>query len=301
MAEDPDIYRVNAFTLNPEEGNPAGVVPQASHLDAHQMQLIATSMGLSETAFVLPTLQPRCRFRLRWFTPTTEVRLCGHATVAALAVLTELGILTADGHCHLIETLSGNLRIRVDPGEYGRHHWLQIPPPHFREIIVAPEELRRLFAIEPQDLDGRLPAVRDEDGPYIPVRSLEILRRLRPDFARMRASDTWKGACFFTEETVEPQNTWHCRFFAPGFGIDEDPVTGAINGPLGGYHRLYLRSQQESQQVEYVGEQGDFIGHRGRVRVRVRGLGDEIHHLEIGGQAVIVDHMPVSAILTRRG
>lgn len=292
------IYRVHAFTANPREGNPAGVVPRADHLDDRQMQSIAKAMGLSETAFVLSSPQPQCRFRLRWFTPTIEVPLCGHATMAALSVLTDLGVLSADGQSHLVETLSGALKIRIERTEQGQFHWLEVPVPRFRQLSPDLQALSELFALKPKELEIKLPAVRDEvgQGLYIPVGHLEVLRGLHPDFDRMRISKQWGSVCFFTQETVERANTWHCRFFAPAYGIDEDPVTGAINGPLGAYHRLYAQ-HDDPEEVEYIGEQGDLIGCRGRVRVRVGAKSGEVHYLEIGGQAVIVEKMPLSSVL----
>lgn len=294
------VYRVHAFTADPQEGNPAGVVPRADHLDGRQMQSIAKAMGLSETAFILPSSRPQCRLRLRWFTPITEVPLCGHATMAALSVLTDIGILSADGRSHLVETLSGALKIRIEKTRQGQVHWLEVPVPRFRQTSLDLQTLYQLFALKPEDLKVKLPAVRDEvgQGLYVPVDHLEVLRGLNPEFARMRSSKQWGRVCFFTQETVEPANTWHCRFFAPAFGIDEDPVTGAINGPLGAYHRLYARPD-DPEEVEYVGEQGDFIGCRGRVRVRAEAKSGEIRYLEIGGQAIIVEKIPLSSMLGR--
>lgn len=295
---DPQIYRVHAFTANPREGNPAGVVPQAAQLDDQQMQAVATFMGLSETAFVLPPRQHRCLFRLRWFTPTTEVKLCGHATVATLKVLVALDSFPADGRSMLIETLAGILQVRVEKRHVGQFHWLEIPPPHFQKVTPDTGQLSKLFGIKPWDLHLNLPAVRDEsDGDlYIPICGIEVLKRLKPNFDRMRTSKRWGATCFFTPETIELQNTWHCRYFAPAYGVDEDPVTGAINGPLGGYYRLYAQLD-EPDEIEYVGEQGDLIGHRGRVWVRVWAKGKVIRSLEIGGEAVIVNRMPLSSVL----
>jgi len=294
----PQIYRVHAFTANPREGNPAGVVPQAAQLDDHQMQAVATFMGLSETAFVFPSRQPRCLFQLRWFTPTIEVRLCGHATVATLKVLVALNLFPAEGRSAHIETLTGILQVRVEKTREGQFHWLEIPPPDFQEVTLDTDQLRKIFNLRTRDLHLGLPAVRDKsDGDlYIPVCGIEVLKRLEPNFDRMRTSKRWGATCFFTPETFELQNRWHCRYFAPAYGVDEDPVTGAINGPLGAYHRIYAQLD-EPDEIEYVGEQGDLIGHQGRVRVRVRAKGKIINSLEIGGEAVIVSKMPLSSVM----
>ena len=91
MAESLSVYWVNAFTLEPFTGNPAVVVPDASDLSDDQMQRIAREMNCSETVFVLRPTDTEADLRLRWFTPTQEVPLCGHATVAAMHILAEVG------------------------------------------------------------------------------------------------------------------------------------------------------------------------------------------------------------------
>jgi PhzF family phenazine biosynthesis protein len=297
VSSDLKIYRVCAFTANPDEGNPAGVVPQADDLDEGQMQAVAKAMGLSETAFVSAAHNPSCHFRLRWFTPTVEVRLCGHATVAALKVLTEQGVIPTNGQPVLIETLSGALHIRVERTDTDQLHWLEVPPPSFQKVDLDPDEVSQRFALDPHDLRVELPQVRDQVDRdlYIPVNAIDVLKRLQPNFSWMRTSTGWGAVCFFTQQTVESQNTWHCRFFAPAMGIDEDPVTGAINGPLGAYQRMYVQPA-DPDRVEYVGEQGDIIGRPGRVRVRVGAKGKQIFALEIGGQAVIVQQMSLSSV-----
>src|SRR5438067_13631590 len=101
-------YKVDAFTTEPFTGNPAGVVPHADGLSDRDMQRIAREMNLSETAFVLPSAAPGAAMRLRYFTPATEVPLCGHATVATFHLLAELGTLRAPTALR-IETKAGVL------------------------------------------------------------------------------------------------------------------------------------------------------------------------------------------------
>jgi PhzF family phenazine biosynthesis protein len=279
------IHRVNAFTERPDEGNPAGVLADARGRSDDEMQAIARWVNLSETAFVLPATVPEAAFRLRWFTPTTEVHLCGHATVAALHVLAAEGRVPRTGTPVRIETLSGLLEVRVDEGL----HCLQIPVPEFTAFDVPLDELDRLYGLKPTDLDPALPAVAVEnEGAFIPIRSLERLHGLAPDFERMKRGAVLDAACLFTRETVEPANAWHLRFFAPRFGIDEDPVTGAVNGPMGAYVYQHVMPDA-SGPLTFTGEQGDILGRRGRVMVRVEGDGGRATRIDIGGRAVLVE------------
>ncbi len=298
MTDERHIYSVKAFTTDPAGGNPAGVVPEADGLTEAQMQDIARQMGFPETAFVLPTEVAGADFRLRWFTPKLEVHLCGHATVATLKVLTSLERFPLDGSPRKIESLSGILRVSAAVEGKRQLHRLQVPLPEFEEYDLPTEELKSLFGFYQSDLDPLLPAVRDKYGPFIPAMGLSTLGRLRPDFARLRHHDTLGTACFFSPDTFNQKHDWHLRFFAPGFGIDEDPVTGAINGPMGAFWYQFVDTVKPPR-AEYIGEQGDFIESAGRVYVTVEGDGNKATDIEIGGEAVIFKDEPLSDVLAR--
>jgi trans-2,3-dihydro-3-hydroxyanthranilate isomerase len=300
MAGDRDIYTVKAFTDDPAGGNAAAVVPDATGLSEAQMQAIARVMGFSGTGFVLPSDDSMVEFRLRWFTPTVEVPLCGHATVATLKVLAELGRLPLDGSPRKIETLSGVLRITVEKDRQRQLHRLQVPRPEFRPFRLPEEKAKALYGVYQSDRMSIWPIVATEYDPYIPVISIGTLSKLRPDLARMKSEPGWGTACFFTGETLELGHTWHCRFFAPALGINEDPVTGAINGPLGAYFYQFVDTAKPPR-AEYVGEQGDLINCPGRVYVVVTGDGAVPTDVEIGGEAVILKNEPLEDLLRRIG
>lgn len=300
MSEQPLIHTVRAFTTDPTAGNAAAVVPDAGGLDEQQMQAIARVMGFSETAFVLPTEIDGAAFRLRWFTPTVEVSLCGHATVATLKILADEGRLPVEGRAQKIETQSGVLRIGVEKKDEGQIYRLQVPLPEFRQVKIPDEQAKTLFGLYQSDQMTIWPTVTDGDHLFIPVISTGTLRKLRPDFARMKSEGKFPAVAFFTGMTFEIGHTWHCRFFAPGFGINEDPVTGAINGPLGAYYYQYVDTVKPPR-VEYIGEQGDIINSPGRVYVTVKGDGQRATDLEIGGEAVTVKSEPLENILRRLG
>lgn len=204
-------YEVSAFTANPFGGNPAGVCPLTSWLPAAVLQGIAANNNLAETAF---TVARGDDFELRWFTPTVEMDLCGHATLAAAAVLfNECGLLGNEVRFH---SRSGVLTVARN----GELLTLDFPS---RSPLPSnpPEALVRGLGANPREVFK----ARD----YLAVFANEAeVRALQPDFAVLKTLDslgiiaTAPGSdCDFVS-----------RFFAPGAGVDEDPVTGSAHCTL---------------------------------------------------------------------
>jgi PhzF family phenazine biosynthesis protein len=148
------------------------------------------------------------------------------------------------------------------------------------------------------DLHSSLPVVRT-DYLFVPVSGLPVVRRLRPAFrelAAVCAKARLMGVCVFTLKTVDAGSAVHSRFFAPSVGINEDPVTGSANGPLGIYLatiaapagvKVPFRELPDGR-LEYVGEQGDEIGRRGRVGIRILCANKGVSRASIAGEAVTV-------------
>lgn len=204
-------YEVSAFTTNPFGGNPAGVCPLEHWLPAPVLQGIAANNNLAETAFTVPRGSD---FDLRWFTPTVEMDLCGHATLAAASVLfTERGLAGSEVRFH---SRSGVLAVNRS----GDLLTLDFPS-RPAASTVSPEELVRGLAATPKEV------LKSRD--YLAVFANEAeVRALKPDFAVLKTLDclgvivTAPGAdCDFVS-----------RFFAPGAGVDEDPVTGSAHCTL---------------------------------------------------------------------
>lgn len=286
------IKQVDAFTETPLTGNPAGVVPEAHGLTDTQMLTIAREIAASETAFVLPS-SGGADLRIRWFTPRTEVQLCGHATIASFHALAEanmFGMHDPGTYRFVLETRSGNLPVTVEKGFTSTEIFLGLNVPRFERAGQYKLDVMRILGLSLEDFENRLPLVLDEYL-YVPVRRLHTVCDLKPNFfamTRFLTSRNLTGLCVFTTETVERQSAVHSRFFAPTVGIDEDPVTGSANGPLGAYLFQYggIRSNEETMTI--VGEQGDSLGRRGRVTIRMKAVDGELSSLEIGGRAVTV-------------
>jgi PhzF family phenazine biosynthesis protein len=289
------VKQVDAFTSEPFTGNPAAVVSDASGLDARQMQAIAREMNVSETVFVLPATDPAADLQIRWFTPTTEVNLCGHATIACFHALAEEGRHgLGDGleRTLRVQTRSGTLPVRVTRAATGRTAvWFGLPLPDLRPCRLDREILAELLGTHPGAFDPGLSFAEFYSYAVIPLRGLEALQRLSPDshgLARLsRETGVW-GFCPVTLDTVDPGSRIHIRFFAPSEGIGEDPVTGSAHGPLGVWLWKNGVLRPRDGVLEHVGEQGDGIGHRGRVWVRVMVRGERAERVEVGGEAVTV-------------
>ncbi|MDZ7701876.1 MAG: PhzF family phenazine biosynthesis protein [Halobacteriales archaeon] len=268
---------VDAFTEEPLAGNAAGVVPDADGLNDPQLRAIARELGASETAFV--TESAEADRRLRYFTPTAEVDLCGHATVAAHAHLHEAGELEPGSHT--FETNVGVLDAEIEPDGTV---WMTQRPPEVREVGVEIEAAAEALGLDPQSVfDVELPLARATTGVpvlVVPVDFLGALGDADPDRAAVlelcEAADA-DGVYAFTFDTLDADATLHGRFFGPAIGIEEDPVTGTASGAIAGYLRHV--GAFSPMPDELVCEQGHFVDRPGRVRVRL----DEV--VEVGGRA----------------
>lgn len=293
------VKHVNAFTLNHFGGNAAGVALDARGISENKMQLIARELMMSETAFVLPSTLRKADLQIRWFTPVVEVPLCGHATIAAFHALAEeslFGMKQNGTYIFRVQTKSGILSVLVEKKPVGTVVEFQIPMPSFRPLRRVPATLLRALGLRVTDLHPELPVVRD-NYIYIPVKKLAKVRSLKPEFKKVaeecRALRTI-GVSVVTPETIEQSSSFHSRFFAPLVGINEDPVTGSANGPLGAYfyqfaipHGLFFSSYSLTDgRFELVGEQGDGINRKGRVKIRLDVSGRKINDVRIAGEAV---------------
>lgn len=209
-------YQVDAFTNKPFAGNPAAVCLLPAPCHDHWMQQVAREMNLSETAFLYPQDDG---FNLRWFTPTTEVDLCGHATLASAHALWASGLLKP-GATARFHTRSGLLTAERngDLIELNFPALLEVP-------ATVPAALTQAIGATPTYV-GKFGAcyllqVADED----------TVRHLRPDFHALQALPG-RGVVV-TSDSPASAYDFVSRYFAPWVGIDEDPVTGSVHCCLG--------------------------------------------------------------------
>lgn len=275
MNEDPrtaiPIYQIDAFTDKPFGGNPAAVCVLSEEYDDPRLQAIAAEMNLSETAFLSPTeegpLSEQTAFGLRWFTPTVEVPLCGHATLATSAVLFhEISVLTDEV---IFQTKSGDLKARRESQGILLDFPADDPVPY-----EPPGELLQAMGISGYKSTAYAKKGRDL---LVHVNSEDQVRSLRPDFRQMRlvqTDDDIQGVIVTSEGS--PPYDFISRFFGPWLGVDEDPVTGAAHTVLTPYwSRILGKSEMLAFQASERG---------GKLVVRLVS-GGRVHLI---GDAVIV-------------
>lgn len=280
------VYKVDAFTQIPLRGNPAGVMPFARGLREEMMRAVAREINFSETAFVLPTRQ--ADVRLRFFTPTQEVPFCGHALLAALSLLEELGEVQLTGPTTRLQVETG---VGILPAELVRDGKgirvdLVQPPPAFRPCDQTLERLAEALGADPSDLRTDLPVECAYTGLWhvlVPMSGLDALDGLLPDFRTLATLSRELGV-LTAHVFVEEDDSYHCRDFAPAAGVDEDPVTGTAAGALGAY---LLRHGAIRPGVPVHMTQGEACGRPGEIRVVVEGKQGAPETAIVGGHAVV--------------
>jgi PhzF family phenazine biosynthesis protein len=252
------IYQVDAFTDQPFSGNPAAICILPEPREETWMQFVAREMNLSETAFLN---QQEDGFSLRWFTPAVEVSLCGHATLASAHILWEVGLLASDEEARF-HTASGLLTAKRR-GEEIELNFPATPP----ETARAPAGLLKALGVEAEYVG------KSRYDYLVRVRTESEVRGAKPDFVGLREMSV-RGV-MVTSESESGMYDFVSRFFAPGAGVDEDPVTGSAHCSLGPYWGGVLGKE------EMVAYQASERG--GVIRVRV---GED--RVYLGGQAVTV-------------
>ena len=214
------VYQVDAFANTPFAGNPAAVCVLAAEREPAWMQNVAAEMNLSETAFLRPRADGT--YRLRWFTPTDEVDLCGHATLASAHVLWSEGPLAADAEARF-KTQSGPLSARREEG------WITMDFPADPPASVEPPP-RLLDAL---DLMDPLYVGQSERDYLLRCADEDDVRDLEPDLPALARLNS-RGV-IVTAPSDQAETDFVSRFFAPGVGVPEDPVTGSAHCALGPY------------------------------------------------------------------
>ena len=247
------IYQVDAFAENVFEGNPAAVIPLKEWLADEVMQKIALENNLSETAFFCATEQG---YHVRWFTPLSEVDLCGHATLASAHVL--FNHLNYDKNEILFESRSGILKVMKEDG-----HMVMNFPSSKVEAKYIPTNLKTAFNVHPMKC-----YIGREDLMFV-FQKEEDIKRLKPNFTTLGESTKRGVICTARSDKYD----FVSRFFAPAVGINEDPVTGSAHTMLIPYWADQL------SKTKMIAKQ---ISQRGGI-LYCNYLGDRV---EIGGKAI---------------
>jgi PhzF family phenazine biosynthesis protein len=288
------IYQVDSFTKVKYKGNPAGVVPCADGLSDEQMQLIAREINNSETSFLFSPTDSTCDGAIRYFTPGKEVPTCGHATIAAMFVKaieenlgscvlkykTKIGVLPFE----IIKT-DDNYKIIMTQGK------VEFSEP-FDERMNS--QIVSALGLSYKDLNEQCPVQIVSTGHskvMIGIKSRAILNTLKPNYfelAEISKAINCNGYFVFTFDSGQPQILTHGRMFAPAIGINEDPVTGNANGPLGAYIVKHKLAPNNGAEFSFTGKQGEAINRPGEIEIKVKIENGEPILVRIGGKAVMV-------------
>ncbi|PTT26652.1 PhzF family isomerase [Chryseobacterium sp. HMWF028] len=290
------VYQIDSFTKEKFKGNPAGVVLNAEHMTSEEMQLVARELNNSETAFVFrpDTTDENFDYHVRYFTPTTEVPSCGHATIAALyakahedqldscmiKINTPIGILPI-----YIEKKNNDYLITMTQGSFELSPAFDIPTT--QKIVLA-------LGLTMDDLDEKCPVQIASTGHskvMIGIKSNTVLNNLDPDLialSKLSKEIGCNGYFVFTFDTGEKDILTNGRMFAPAIGISEDSVTGNANGPLGGYIIQNKIKDITDGIFEFTGKQGEAINRIGKVEVKVNVKSNQPNIISITGNAVCV-------------
>ncbi|RDW20383.1 isomerase [Oceanobacillus arenosus] len=290
------VYHYDAFSKEPNKGNPAGVVLNGDELKDEQMQEIAFKVGFNETAF--PVKSEVADLRIRFFTPGHEMDLCGHATMATVYALktrgllgekTELTIETRAGILPIIISTSANKEIYI---------MMKQVPPKFEEFNGSKEDLANSIGIDESDLDDNLPVLYGSTGTWtllVPIKNLAAFREMKPnnkDFPAILQEIPTSSIHPFCTETYDSDADMHARHFSsPYSGTVEDAVTGTASGVMGAYYAKYI-SKNFKEPLTLLVEQGQEIEKDGRVKVRVS-KNDDTYDIQITGNAVWVKEMDI--------
>ena len=286
-------HRINVFTDHAFGGNPLAVFTNGRGVSTETMQAIAKEFNLAEMTFVVPPDDPRHDWRVRIFTPIKELPMAGHPTVGTAFVLARE---------HLIEPAGGETTVTLEEGigpipvriEFrdGSPFYAEMsqPLPTFGPRLGdCRADVAEALSLTIEDLAPDLPVEAVSCGVpilLVPLNSLDAARRARPRadvIERLLRGVAPTEVFVFTREVEHESSTVHSRFFAPFFGIPEDPATGAASGPLGAYLVHYGLVPRETVS-EIVSEQGIEMGRPSVITVRIESHGNEITAVKVGGR-----------------
>jgi PhzF family phenazine biosynthesis protein len=232
------IYQVDAFTSEPFKGNPAGVCILENEMPVEWMQNIAAELHVSETAFV-SVGKDECN--IRYFTPESEIPLCGHATLASAHIMFETGIFNKN------ETITFSSKAGILKIHYANDRVVMNFPAYDVEEAPIPEDLCNYIVITPVEY-----YLTSHGWKLILLENENEVRKLNPDFRAMKSSPY--GDLIVTALSSDPHFDFCVRCFAPALGIDEDPVTGSAHCALVPFwHKKTGRKEFASHQVSKRG------------------------------------------------
>lgn len=284
-----DFVQVDAFTSKPLYGNPAAVVFDADDLTAETMQKIAREMNLSETVFILKPTSAAADYRVRIFTPMSELPFAGHPTVAAAHSVLARYPEKKDAKLLRQECGIGIVPVEVVPAPGGPLLRMTQGVPQYRNAGLTRESVAKMLGCDESDLAKTPFEVVSTGVPWLIVElsRFAAISTLDPDqglIARECKALHAAGLTVFVERGEAGPVRIRVRTFAPGEGVAEDPVCGSGNGSVTAFLARHKHAGEAGG--SYVAEQGMEIGRDGEVYASWQRSGDELK-VHIGGQAAV--------------
>jgi PhzF family phenazine biosynthesis protein len=288
-----NLYQIDSFTKEKFTGNPAGVITNADGLTDYEMQKMARELNNSETAFIFSSDSSEYDVHVRFFTPTKEVPICGHATIAAhYARAVENGLNTSRLY-H--KTGAGILPVDIIKENEDYKIVMTQGKIEFGSIIdgINKEELLAALNIKSSDLMENYEIQIVSTGHskvMVAIKSIETLNTLHPNYdalSKLSKVIECNGYYVFTVDSEDNDVLIHGRMFAPAIGINEDPVTGNANGPLGAYLVHHNLVKHNNSLFKFKAKQGEAINRPGIIEVEVKIEDKEPVEIKISGSAVI--------------
>jgi trans-2,3-dihydro-3-hydroxyanthranilate isomerase len=279
-------HLVDVFTDRAFGGNPLAVFTDGRGIPNALMQSIAKELNLSETTFVLPADEAQHDFRVRIFTPKSELPMAGHPTVGTAFVLTREGMLKKREA--VFEEGVGPVPVSIEVGSDGPGFIeMRQPLPKFGPRFEDANAVAEMLSLDRRAIRDFPLEVVSCGNPFffVPIDTLGSIRRIRfrTDLAERIVKKTGATGVFvFTQEVENAGSKVHGRLFAPGEGIMEDPATGSAAGPLGCYLSRYGLTAS-SGETRSVLEQGIEMGRPSFLHIRIKHSAGEITGVHVGG------------------
>lgn len=279
-----DYKVVDVFTSRPLAGNPVAVVFDAGGLETEAMQAIARWTNLSETTFILPPTTPDADYRLRIFTPRSELDFAGHPTLGSAHAILEAGRATLRQGGLLVQQCNfGLVEVTMEDRADGRQLTFALPSARIEPLSAA--DIAELELILGCKLNHEVaPAIVNVGAIWVvlPMTDAAAVLDLQPDFAKLAAFERRLGVTGLTVFGRYPQGdvAMEVRAFAPSCGVEEDPVCGSGNASVAAFQ--WERGLLPAGGVSYVAAQGRRVGRDGRVKVQVGANGQ----VRVGGSCI---------------
>ena len=293
------MYRylhLDVFTDRRFEGNQLAVFPEPQGLTTEQMQCIAKEMAFSESTFIFPA-ERGGDVRMRIFTPGSELPMAGHPTIGSTFALALEGTIQRGREQFVFELGVGPTPVSLEWDEKGLSFaWMTQPLPTFGPVVSDRDAFAAAIGLSARELLQGLPIQRVSCGVpflFVPLATRAAVDAVEIDRKALARSTgiadlTDLPVFFFTPERAGTgTETVYSRMLAPGFGIAEDPATGAASGPLGSYllhHKLVTRDAARTM----LSLQGAAMGRPSRVHISIDSDEDRITRVRVGGVSVLV-------------